>query len=100
MLSVYYHPQDYPNNVVIRRWNVKNAIPVPTQDCLLFDSVKQAHNAIMNTGQWIPIGRDNADVKCLYCSYIQELTDISLMKIYNNRVERWRGKNVHNRKVH
>ena len=70
MLSVYYHPQDYPNNVVIRRWNVKNAIPVPTQDCLLFDSVKQAHNAIMNTGQWIPIGRDNADVKCLYCSYI------------------------------
>lgn len=41
LLSIYDRPEDYPDKAVIRR-----------------------------TGQWIPIGRDGADVKCLYGSYI------------------------------
>lgn len=70
LLSIYDGPEDYPDKAVIRRWNIRGAIPVPEQECLLFDTVTQAHEAIMRTGQWIPIGRDDADVKCLYGSYI------------------------------
>lgn len=47
--AVYNRPREYPDNVVIRRWDVCRGLddPLPSyEQCFLFDSIEEARAAI------------------------------------------------------
>jgi len=44
--TIYDHPADYPDNVVVRGWRVENGLAVAFEDVVIVDTIDEARAAI------------------------------------------------------